>query len=50
MCEEFCAEMQDYLAQVFDELYRTLVEIDPFELKVAEEDNGALQSSDLIKH
>jgi hypothetical protein len=50
VCEEFCAEMQDYLAQVFDELYRTLVEIDTFELKVAEEENGALQSCDLIKH
>lgn len=38
MCDEFCAEMQNYIAQVFDELYSTLVQIDPFEVKIAEDE------------
>ena len=35
VCEEFCQEMQGYICQVFDELYKELVEMDPYEVKVA---------------
>jgi hypothetical protein len=30
--------MQGYISQIFDELYRSLVEIDPFEVKIAEDE------------
>ena len=32
--------MHSYIAQIFDELFASLVEIDPFEVKISEEEDG----------
>lgn len=52
VCDEYCNEMQNYIAQVFDELYSTLVEIDPFEVKIAEDEGvfGREQAAELVEH
>ena len=43
--------MQNYVSQIFDDLYKSLVEIDPFEVKIAEDEGvfGQQQAADLVE-
>jgi|LauGreDrversion4_2_1035121.scaffolds.fasta_scaffold1234284_1 hypothetical protein len=43
--DEFCEEMMRYTSSIFDELYASLVEIDPFEVKISEEESGVACST-----